>query len=526
MEFQRVGKHFLRFAGSLAQAVPALGAALALAACVASSGQQGGVGAREAAATADMGVAGSYLLGAPYDRGGVTVTPAESFTHQDAGYAAVLGGDSHATANGGQYDPDALMGAHPTLQLPSMVLVTNVTTGRSVAVMVNDRGPAGAGQIIGVSPRAAELAEIAPDGTTPVEIAVLTAPSVALANRAGRSVEPAGTALAEAPSGPPPPLPALPAEPVQAAALAGPEPVVPAPLIAETPPVAIAPVEAPAEAAPLPVAVPEPVAPPAPVPVPEPVAATPPPPAPVPIAPLPAAPVPAVTAPAAAVPPAPIPAAPVPAPVRVAPTPVPPPVQVPQPAQDADLPPGTYSAATLDDAARLAAIAEARRLAQQSGDAQDDAAANAALAGQPAPATDGSGTVGDAQRLADERAAAQARAIAEARGAAIAARRSGFDLTGQTAPATGSDPVGLSFGAHEQASRFFIQAGAFADRANAERLAHDLAGVGVAIAPLQTGDGTLHRVWVGPYGSLASANAALEHILDSGLISEAQIIVQ
>ena len=111
MEFQRVGKRFLSLAISLGRAAPALAAALALAACV-SSGGQTGVGAREAGATADMGVAGSYMLGAPYQRGGATVTPAESFTYRDLGYAEVLGSDSHPTANGGQYDPDALMGAH------------------------------------------------------------------------------------------------------------------------------------------------------------------------------------------------------------------------------------------------------------------------------------------------------------------------------------------------------------------------------------------------------------------------------
>ncbi|MCA8908877.1 MAG: hypothetical protein KDA64_13455, partial [Rhodospirillaceae bacterium] len=295
----------------MGRAAPALAAALALAACV-SSGGQTGVGAREAGATADMGVAGSYMLGAPYQRGGATVTPAESFTYRDLGYAEVLGSDSHPTANGGQYDPDALMGAHPTLQLPSMVLVTNVTTGRSVAVMVNDRGPSQASHIIGVSPRAAELAEIAPDGSTPVEIAVLTAPSVALANRAGRSVTPEGTELAQAPGEAPPPLPAVPAAPVQAAALIAPEPVVPPPLLqADEPPTPEA--EAPAETALLPIAtpVPEPVAPPAPLPVP--VAATPP--------------------PAAAHAPAPVPP----------PAPAPAPAPAPQ-ASDADLPPGTYAA--------------------------------------------------------------------------------------------------------------------------------------------------------------------------------------
>ena len=35
----------------------------------------------------------------------------------------------------------AMTAAHPTLPIPSYARVTNVATGRSVVVRVNDRGP-------------------------------------------------------------------------------------------------------------------------------------------------------------------------------------------------------------------------------------------------------------------------------------------------------------------------------------------------------------------------------------------------
>ena len=49
--------------------------------------------------------------------------------------------DGRATANGEIYDMHALTAAHPTLQLPSIVRVTNLENGRSLVLRVNDRGP-------------------------------------------------------------------------------------------------------------------------------------------------------------------------------------------------------------------------------------------------------------------------------------------------------------------------------------------------------------------------------------------------
>jgi rare lipoprotein A (peptidoglycan hydrolase) len=45
-------------------------------------------------------------------------------------------------ATGGQYDPHGLTAAHRTLPFGTRVKVTDVATGRSVDVTINDRGPA------------------------------------------------------------------------------------------------------------------------------------------------------------------------------------------------------------------------------------------------------------------------------------------------------------------------------------------------------------------------------------------------
>jgi len=45
------------------------------------------------------------------------------------------------TASGDYYDPHGLTGAHRTLPLGTRLLVTNLETGLSVEVTINDRGP-------------------------------------------------------------------------------------------------------------------------------------------------------------------------------------------------------------------------------------------------------------------------------------------------------------------------------------------------------------------------------------------------
>ncbi len=63
------------------------------------------------------------------------------------------------------YDPPwaGLTAAHPTLPFGTRVLVTDLDTGRSVTVVIDDRGPFATGKIIDLSPEA--FAAIAPLGT-------------------------------------------------------------------------------------------------------------------------------------------------------------------------------------------------------------------------------------------------------------------------------------------------------------------------------------------------------------------------
>jgi rare lipoprotein A len=70
-----------------------------------------------------------------------------------SGVASVYSGGR--TANGERMVPTALTAAHRTLPFGTMVRVTNHSTGRSVVVRINDRGPFVRGRVIDLSPAAA-----------------------------------------------------------------------------------------------------------------------------------------------------------------------------------------------------------------------------------------------------------------------------------------------------------------------------------------------------------------------------------
>jgi rare lipoprotein A len=59
------------------------------------------------------------------------------------------------TASGEIYDKEALTAAHRTFAFGTKVKVTNLETGKSVVVVVNDRGPRAKNRIIDVSGAAA-----------------------------------------------------------------------------------------------------------------------------------------------------------------------------------------------------------------------------------------------------------------------------------------------------------------------------------------------------------------------------------
>jgi rare lipoprotein A len=77
------------------------------------------------------------------------------------------------TASGEKFDTHDLTAAHPTLPFGTRLRVTNVATGRSVTVRVNDRGPYVPGRIVDVSYSAAESLGMVGRGVANVKLDVV-----------------------------------------------------------------------------------------------------------------------------------------------------------------------------------------------------------------------------------------------------------------------------------------------------------------------------------------------------------------
>ena len=122
----------------------------------------------------------AYVVGDAYQSGGVWVYPRESFQLDATGLASILPDRPGLTANGERRDAGALAAAHPTLQLPAIVRVTNLETGLALLVRVNDRGPDGVHRVIGLTRHAGALLGIPPGGMAQVRIQVEDGPSQAL----------------------------------------------------------------------------------------------------------------------------------------------------------------------------------------------------------------------------------------------------------------------------------------------------------------------------------------------------------
>jgi rare lipoprotein A len=78
-----------------------------------------------------------------------------------------------ATASGVIYDQNDLTAAHQTLPLGTRVVVTNLETGGSTEVMINDRGPFAKGRIIDLSFAAGKALGMIEPGTIPVRVEVI-----------------------------------------------------------------------------------------------------------------------------------------------------------------------------------------------------------------------------------------------------------------------------------------------------------------------------------------------------------------
>ena len=90
------------------------------------------------------------------------------------------------TASGELFDPSQMTMAHRTLPFGTRVRVTNLENGRSVDVIVNDRGPFVAGRIVDLSTAAAKKLDMIADGVVEAEVVVLGAgAAIAVVERAG-----------------------------------------------------------------------------------------------------------------------------------------------------------------------------------------------------------------------------------------------------------------------------------------------------------------------------------------------------
>ena len=93
----------------------------------------------------------------------------------EVGFASWYGAKFHKrrTASGELFDMKALTAAHPTLPFGARVCVRSQSTGRSVVVRINDRGPHAANRVIDLSRGAAEALGMVGLGLKPVELFAL-----------------------------------------------------------------------------------------------------------------------------------------------------------------------------------------------------------------------------------------------------------------------------------------------------------------------------------------------------------------
>lgn len=121
-------------------------------------------------------IAGSLLIAAApvAAQDAAPPAPAPASSVLASGMASFYG-DAHAgnrTASGERFDPDGMTAAHRSLPFGTRLRVTDPSTGRSVIVRVNDRGPFHRSRILDLSEGAARELGIVRRGRAVVEIAL------------------------------------------------------------------------------------------------------------------------------------------------------------------------------------------------------------------------------------------------------------------------------------------------------------------------------------------------------------------
>ncbi len=83
------------------------------------------------------------------------------------------GFDGNHTASGEIFNQEAMTAAHPSLPMGTKVRVTNLDTGRTVLVRINDRGPYHGGRILDLSAGAARVIGVMDSGVAPIRLEVM-----------------------------------------------------------------------------------------------------------------------------------------------------------------------------------------------------------------------------------------------------------------------------------------------------------------------------------------------------------------
>lgn len=98
--------------------------------------------------------------------------PAAPATLPQTGEASWYGARHHGrrTASGAVFDRAALTAAHPSLPFGTRVKVIHLANGRSVEVVINDRGPFAGNRIIDLSQAAARALGMIESGTATVRL--------------------------------------------------------------------------------------------------------------------------------------------------------------------------------------------------------------------------------------------------------------------------------------------------------------------------------------------------------------------
>lgn len=113
-----------------------------------------------------------YKIGSPYKIKDKIYTPKYDPTYNKVGIASWYGPGFHGkqTANGDIFDENSMQAAHPTLPLPCIATVTDVTTGKKIKVTITDRGPYHDNRIIDLSKKAAETLGYKNNGLAKVRV--------------------------------------------------------------------------------------------------------------------------------------------------------------------------------------------------------------------------------------------------------------------------------------------------------------------------------------------------------------------